>query len=452
MSTSITWSGAQRLGEGGEAAQVAEQHRALAADAAQAQVARRSRSRTSSTTASGTKRAKVSRTRWRSKAVIRSCTASAPTAESDERGQRVDDGEDPARRRRRAGRATRKSAAERRPRRAKASSGRSRSCATGPSRPKRTIRRTLIQPGTDCSGKPCSTVQIAFAWTSAPGISCPPLVGGRVDVLKRGRGGADDDDLAAEGPGRHLAAQHVGERVRLRTSRAGRGSRSRGHGPPASPRSTGSPWPLRPRRRGSSSGRRFESEKRRRTAAGVAWIVRCCRRGRRSARTTPSPPKTLLSPRSLTSVVERTTPSARSTARISALSSRAVRRLGELDVVGDRLGAGFAQAVDQPRRGSGAGTATARCSSLKVLSSIPTTTMSSGRVLGAPDREARVDGREVERAQRVRSRSRGRRAPTATSATPSRPMQPRPPDLGERISRRAPGRSGPCGASASCGW
>ena len=55
------------LGEAGEAAQVAEEDGALAPHAAEAEVSSSVRASTSLTTACGTKRAKVSWTRWRSK-------------------------------------------------------------------------------------------------------------------------------------------------------------------------------------------------------------------------------------------------------------------------------------------------------------------------------------------------------------------------------------------------
>ena len=43
--------------------------------------------------------------------------------------------------------------------------------ASGTATPRTTISSTSTQPGTDDSGKPFSTVAIALAWTSGPGIS-----------------------------------------------------------------------------------------------------------------------------------------------------------------------------------------------------------------------------------------------------------------------------------------
>ena len=110
-----------------------------------------------------------------------------------------------ARRRRRRGRPrTRAGRRRARRRRAPATSGRPRrrrgagSAAPGRARA-RTTNRTSSQRGTSRSGKPCSAVQIALAWISGPDISFEPLVGRRMHVLLRRRGGADDDDLAAHG-------------------------------------------------------------------------------------------------------------------------------------------------------------------------------------------------------------------------------------------------------------
>jgi hypothetical protein len=50
-------------------------------------------------------------------------------------------------------------------------SGRTQMLASGTATPSTTIRRTSTQPGTEESGKPSSTVAIALAWTSGPGIA-----------------------------------------------------------------------------------------------------------------------------------------------------------------------------------------------------------------------------------------------------------------------------------------
>ena len=76
---------------------------------------------------------------------------------------------------------------------------------------RRDEQRMPSQPAGSRSGKSSSTVAIAFACTSAPGMA--PSIDVGVDVLQQRVGRADDDDAVPEALGRDLAA-----RARRRTS------------------------------------------------------------------------------------------------------------------------------------------------------------------------------------------------------------------------------------------
>ena len=118
------------------------------------------------------------------------------------------------------------------------------------------------------------------------------------------------------------------------------------------------------------------------------------------SRTTSSPPKIRLSPCLSVSVVERTTPPARPTDSIRALSWRGVGRLGELDVDRDRLGARFAQAVDHPCvQRAREGPLHAEFAEGAVVDRDDDDVVRP--LLGPPHREAGVDGLQLQAAHQV---------------------------------------------------
>ena len=164
---------------------------------------RRSRARSART---------VSRTRSRSKAVGHVVDApSAPTADRQQRAERVDERQD------RAAVEGELRRHQRRPRPAPRASASARSGrqpqARRPAPPAPAARSEHVEraPAPTSSGKPRRTVSIAFAWISAPDISSSPGGRGGVDVLQR-RGRRPDDARSCRGRSRvwRLAARdHV---------------------------------------------------------------------------------------------------------------------------------------------------------------------------------------------------------------------------------------------------
>ena len=124
---------------------------------------------TSSTTSSGTNRANRSTVRIRSNASVMSCTASAPIAlrTSAPSGYTNDTTQPPLNMSWTKIANTMPSATaipiEIR--------GRTQMLASGTATPSTMISRTSTQPGAEDSGNPFSTVLIALAWTSGPGIA-----------------------------------------------------------------------------------------------------------------------------------------------------------------------------------------------------------------------------------------------------------------------------------------
>ena len=104
----------------------------------------------------------------------------------------------------RRGSATPSSAAERR-----AARTRSRRRSSGAASAEQHDDARASQRGASRSGTPCSAVQMAFAWTSAPDIGCGAAAW--VDVLQRRGRGADDHDRPRTAPDRR-GREHVGER------------------------------------------------------------------------------------------------------------------------------------------------------------------------------------------------------------------------------------------------
>ena len=125
--------------------------------------------RTSSTTSSGTNRANRSTVRIRSNASVTSCTASEPTAaRTSAPSGYTNDTTQPALNMSWTKIANTMPRATAIPIETR---GRTQMLASGTATPSATISRTSTQPATEDSGKPASTVAIALACTSGPGIS-----------------------------------------------------------------------------------------------------------------------------------------------------------------------------------------------------------------------------------------------------------------------------------------
>ena len=87
---------------------------------------------------------------------------------------------------------------------AAALSPRVRAWASAGAAPSSSSASSPVQAGASRSGSPCSAVAIALAWISGPGHQLVVGRRGRVDVLQRGGGRADDDDAAAQALGSAL--------------------------------------------------------------------------------------------------------------------------------------------------------------------------------------------------------------------------------------------------------
>ena len=174
---------------------------------------------------------------------------------------------------------------------------------------------------------------------------------GRVDVLQRRRCGPDDGDLSAQTSRPAPCRRRPVRRGPSRPCAAARRSRPRWSRPPrrSSSRPILRPLNAPPRARPSSSARG-----RRGASAGSRRPGRSGRRRWRPPRRTPRARRRRRArscdPSVATSSVPSSTFFARPTDSISALSSlRVLAGLGELDVVGDDLRAGVAEAVDHAR-------------------------------------------------------------------------------------------------------
>ena len=236
----------------------------------------------------------------------------------------------------------------------------------------RASSRRSTPTGAERSGRPCSAVQIAFAWTSAPGISSSPPTG--VEWTSRSVGAVAPTTTmwsrimsAGTRPLTTSANETVGivpggPRKSIQALPSRKPSASGGCPCSRSVGDHGDAVELAGRRAGSWRSRRScrcGGRRRRR-------VRRCCagcrrRRGRSCCR-----------PVSL-SLVARTAPPASSIASKRAKSSRACVALGELDVVDDLARAGGVQLGARRGRAGSAGTASALSRSPKVLASIPTT-------------------------------------------------------------------------------
>ena len=209
--------------------------------------------------------------------------------------------------------------------------------------------------GRSRSGRPCSAVQIAFAWTSGPDISRSRDVG--VGWTSCSVGAVAPTTTMRSRSTRVSALPRESRRTRRSGScPAGRGSRSSAP-PPGSARARApGRRRARPRRRRASRSPPTACREALDDAAGLGLDVRRRRRARRRRRQVSSPPSTPCRRARRSRVVARTVPGRRARARRAARVVARPGRLGELDVVDDRARAGLAQRVDARacnRRGNG---------------------------------------------------------------------------------------------------